>query len=246
MLRLIFFACVWVGRFSACDLNHDWKVEESEARALVSTGALGLILKDLAEQLGGRLMLLQLRDTYARKGLTDLDGAQAEKRSTEEVDILEKELFGALPEKGLEILGRDASLPVLSSIYDAEGLGNLAHKAGLSAYLRVRLNHYLQIKRQAKDAYEHNPNVYRNSVEHQIGLSYALIGPGGQYLSFGDFRRSYEEFRVFEKLEKKEMTISEAKIQEKEAALVQTDQFFGLEEVQARGQWLAELIESEL
>ncbi len=246
MFQLIFVASMLIAGLDACDLNHDWKVEESEARAEVSTGAVNLILKDLAEQLGGHLMLLQLRDTYARKGPTDLDGAQALKRSTQEVAILESALFAGLVEKGVKILGRDASLPALSSIYDASALGNLAQKAGLSAYLRVRLNHYLQIKRHSKDAYEHNPNVYRDSTEHQIGLSYALIGPAGQYLSFGDFRRSYEEFRVFEKLEDKEMTISEAKIQEKEAALVQTDQFFGLEEVQARGQWLAELIESEL
>ncbi len=222
----LFFALVLA--VCACDLNHNWKeTSTASIRDLSAPITLALMQEALKDQKS--VYVIEMSDVYKQKGTLSVSASAVATRTSNEVTLLEKSLWQEnSPLKRLPESFRKLDL------YKPGQLAALAKDLNCELFARIKIRRYNIILRHQEDQYTQNQHVKRDSKEHQLDLTIALVRPDGSYLDFIDRTVQLEEFRVYHKPPgAKENLISEQFLGEQ--GLVLRSRYLGLEHIREMG-----------
>ncbi len=236
---LVVLCSTVAGWLHACDLNHDWKTDAVQTRVDLESAYFSQILDLALGRYPGKFMLLEVKDLYRKQGFLSESGSVPVTR--EEPDVLEFQMKMAKTQ-GNRYMSLESAVGYKQdqNLYDPVVLKELAIKNAVDAFVRVRMRRYGVVETRAIDQYKHNQHVFRDSREHFLELSVALISPEGQYLDFFDVTQAVSEFRVYEKKPNQDpRLISVAEYDQSLRAVIQTDYFLGLDQIRGMGSVVA-------
>lgn len=235
VVNFLLLLCVIPTDMHACDLNHDWKTTKLVSFRDLSPSALKLMLERVLVDFPGRSMILDVKDLYQLKGQITEDGEShgVSKRSTSEVLELESKLIQSNFESSKIMYYSQGSYGYTSDqLYNPEVLENLASRAQVNYFVRVKLRQYSRLERDYKDNYPHNKHVFQKTIDHTADLTYAVISKKGRYVDFRDATESLSERIVFQNApDKNRVLILEEGFSSDQSKWISKTNFLGLDTV---------------
>jgi len=239
---LVVLFSTMAGWLHACDLNHDWKTSAVQTKVELHPDYFSQILDLALSRYPGKFMLLEVKDLYRMQGFLSEDGTVPVTRGEADVLNLQRDFLNTEGSRYVSLypsLNNQKDL----NLYDPKVLKEMAQSHKVDAFIRVRMRRYGVVEIRATDQYQHNQHVFRDSREHFLELSVALISPEGQYLDFFDSTQAVSEFRVYEKKPDKDpRLISVAEYDRANRSIVQTDYFLGLDQIRGMGGIVAGIV----
>lgn len=240
VFNFVVLLCVFSRNIYSCDLNHDWKTTKLVSFRDLSPSALKLMLERVLVDFPGRSMILDVKDLYKSKGQITEDGEShgVSKRSTSEVLELESKLTQSNFESSKIMYYSQGSYGYTSDqLYNPDVLENLANRAQVNYFVRVKLRQYSRLERDYKDNYPHNKYVFQKTIDHTADLTYAVISNKGRYVDFRDSTGSLSERIVFQNApDKNRVLILEEGFSSDQSKWISKTNFLGLDTVNKLGQ----------
>lgn len=220
----------------ACDLNHDWQTTQLMSYRDIQPNVLHRMLEKTLANFPGRLMIIDIKDLYKMKGQINAEGDSLgeSRRSTAEVVTLEHQLMqSTYSSLGVIYYSQSTYGFSTSQLYDPEVLAELATKAQVNYFVRVKLRQYSRLERDYKDKYSHNQFVFQKTVDHSAALTYAIISKQARYVDFIDQTNTLEESLVFqEKPGEQALIIMEDRFNSDQTQWINRTNFLGLDMVE--------------
>ncbi|PCJ16948.1 MAG: hypothetical protein COB02_14880 [Candidatus Cloacimonadota bacterium] len=249
-MRLFSFLMLIFTSYS-CDLNHDWRLYDTK---LIRDIDARTVLNNLTLRVdkNKKYMVLEVRDLYKKKGKEKqffLDDYYqkfnngSKKRSKIEVQALQDKMMKT-GSKQILYLSLDEQIKNKNRLYDQDFLNELKEKHQIDAFISVKLRNYAIISKKYRDNYEYNKFVFKNSKEHILEMTYAILNSKGRYLEFKDWKNIITLENVFEKEDnKKKLKIVDKLFNANEAGYIVKEYFLGLESIETFGQTMVGLLE---
>ncbi|MCJ8344183.1 hypothetical protein MJH12_01490 [bacterium] len=235
----------------SCDLNHDWRLFDTKLERDIDART---ILNNLIPRLDPqkKYMVLEVRDLYQRKGqekLIFIDdhfqkfNGNSQIRNEEEVSQLQNKLMDMVSKQVLYLPLQD-QLANKDRLYDQDFLAELKKKYDLDAFISIKLRNYAIVSKKYQDKYEYNQFVFKDTQEHVIEMTYAILNSEGRYLEFKDWKGIITLESIFEQKEDSEKLLIVNKFFNiDEGGYTVEEHFLGLEAIKDFGQTMVGLLE---
>jgi hypothetical protein len=211
-----------------CDLNHDWKLVQTQTHLELQPQILLKGLKDHFSSEKNPILVLDIKNIFQR------NSAEPEGSREQEKGLM---TYGFLQQGKDNIYFRNPSKISRKELFESQVLQKLTEGLDLVRLISLKLTRYLQVEQRFQDRYAQNKNVFRESRLHDLEFSYAVLNTEGRYLSFEDVKLKIEEISTFQEGPKGNRTYISLKGFDPLTKLWKEEEYFlGLEAIEGLAQ----------